>query len=144
MLAGAPAAAGEVVDGLARVREDGALVVGDVVVRLHGIDVPPIERTCESRIRPVRCAPRAVLALERRVRGFVRCTIEGRAADGVLEGVCTQEPARLLDPPEDLAAWLLLEGLAFARDDAPAAYRRLERLAEARGAGFWTRGLLLR
>jgi endonuclease YncB( thermonuclease family) len=139
-----PASADPVVDGLARVRDDGALVLDGSVVRLSGIDIPFLERVCEERIRPVRCAPRAVLALERRVRGFVRCRLTGRRADGVLEGVCTQEGARLLDPPEDLAAWLLLEGLAFARPDAPAGYLQLERLAQARGNGFWSRGLTLR
>jgi endonuclease YncB( thermonuclease family) len=134
----------DLVDGLPRVRDDGALAFADATVHLRGVDLPLLERVCEERIRPVRCAPRAVLAVERRVRGFVRCRLTGRRSDGVLQGVCTQERARLLDPPEDLAVRLLLEGLAFARPDAPATYLQLERIARARGDGFWSRGPTLR
>lgn len=144
LLGARPVLAQDLVDGLPRVRDDGALAFADATVHLHGVDLPLLERVCEERIRPVRCAPRAVLALERRLRGFVRCRIIARRGDGTLEGVCTQEAPRPLDPPQDLAARLLPDGLAFARPDAPAARLQLERITRARGEGFWSGGLTVR
>ncbi|MEK0082171.1 thermonuclease family protein [Benzoatithermus flavus] len=131
------AAAAEIVDGLATVREDGTLSVGGTAVRLFGISIPQIERTCRTFIRPPRCAPKAVLVLDGKVNGFVRCEIVRRGADGVLEGVCSMRGRDLFGPGEDLAAWLVQEGFAFAAPDAPPDYAALERLAQSRELGLW-------
>lgn len=70
-----PAAADVV--GAAIVKDDGTLLVRQRIVRLFGIVIPRTGRTCDTGIRPARCGPRAVLALERRARGFVRCAEGG-------------------------------------------------------------------
>lgn len=124
-------------DGLAIVRDDGTLSIGGTVVRLFGIYLPQLERSCRTSIRPPVCAPKAVLVLENKVRGFVRCEIVRRGADGVLEGICGQRGRDSFAPREDLAAFLVQEGFALAAPEAPPEYRALERLAESRELGLW-------
>ncbi len=129
--------AAQTISGLARVDDAGNLVVAGEVVALAGIDVPTFDRVCRRTVSPVRCGPRAVLVLDEMVRGFVRCDIVGMRRPGLPEGRCSIAARRLFDDRIDLAAELLREGWAFARDDAPGLYRSLERLARERGVGIW-------
>ncbi len=126
-----------VVDGLATVRGDGTLSVGGTPVRLFGVYLPLIERTCRTYLRPPVCAPKSVLVLEDKVDGFVRCEIVRRGPDGVPEGICGQRTFDLFAPREDLGGYLVQEGFAFATPEAPYEYFALERLAESRGLGLW-------
>ena len=126
----APAAAD--VGERAKVQNDGTLRVNGRTVRLYGIHIPTLERTCRSFIRPVRCAPRAVLQLDFKIRGFVYCDKVERFRDGSLSAVCRTGPDR-----EDLAAWMLNQGWAVALPGAPIEYVTLERFARANGRGFW-------
>lgn len=119
------------------VRDDGTLSIGGTPVRLFGIYLPQTERTCRTVIRPPVCAPKAVLVLENKVTGFVRCEIVRRGPDGVLEGICGQRGRDLFGPREDLGAFLVQEGFALAAPEAPAEYFALERLAESRELGLW-------
>jgi endonuclease YncB( thermonuclease family) len=138
LVASAPeAAAAQVVDGLAIVQEDGTLSVGGTHVRLFGIYIPQFERTCRTSIRPPRCAPKAVLVLDGKVTGFVRCEIVLVGGDGVPQGVCGVRGRDLFGPREDLAAWLVQEGFALAAPGAPPEYVALERLAQSRELGLW-------
>ncbi len=41
---------------MAFVQPDGTLKVGQRIVRLYGIYIPPGNRICKSNFRPVRCA----------------------------------------------------------------------------------------
>lgn len=117
--------------------EDGSLVVDGYRIRLHGILIPLIERTCRTAFPPIRCGYKPVLVLDSMVDGFVHCTPVSRLRDGSLSAVCTVAGERIGEPREDLAARMLLEGWAFADENAPGAYRALERLAESREAGLW-------
>jgi endonuclease YncB( thermonuclease family) len=128
---------GQVVDGLAIVRDDGVLAVGGHKVRLFGIFLPQGERTCRTWIRPPVCAPQAVLVLKDKVDGFVRCEIVGRGADGVVEGVCSVRGRDLFGPRQDLGAYLLQEGWALVTPEAPPVYHALEQQARARELGLW-------
>lgn len=124
-------------------RADGSLSVGGRHVRLFGITIPLIERTCRTSIRPSRCGWKPVLVLDSMVDGFVRCTATGAAyADGATQAVCTVAGRRIGEPREDLAARMLLEGWAFAGEGAPGSYRALERLAESRERGLWSPGIV--
>ncbi len=123
--------------GLARVNDRGHLFVAGREVALAGIDLPTYDRTCRQSLGPPRCGPRAVLILDNKVTGFVHCAILGERPDDVLEGRCTVANRRLFDDRIDLAAEMLREGWAFARDDAPGHYRALERLARSREIGIW-------
>ena len=125
------------VSGLARVDDLGRLLIAGETVALSDIDLPTDDRACRRATIPVRCGPRAVIILDGLVRGFVHCTITAPGVGGTLEGRCTIAGRRLFDERIDLAAELLRQGWAFARDDAPGLYRALERLARTRQVGMW-------
>jgi endonuclease YncB( thermonuclease family) len=97
----------------ARVQPDATLLVGSRTVRLYGIYIPPTGRTCRSNLRPVKCGSRAVLALDFKIRGFVRCE-------------------RL-----HKHAYLIERGWAVAMPGGPFEYQVLERIARNRGMGVW-------
>ena len=124
------AALGESFSGLASVKNDGSLVVDGRAVRLYGIYSPPTEESCRTFERPPQCAPRAVLALDFKITGFVRCEPKGRNDDGTLSALCWSEGT-------DLGAYLLERGWALALPDAPFDYVALERIARSRGFGVW-------
>jgi endonuclease YncB( thermonuclease family) len=114
----------------AQVRADASLLVGSRVVRLYGIYVPPMGRTCRANLRPVRCATHAVLALDFKIRGFVKCRQVYRNRDRSVTALCRNRGV-------DLGAYLIERGWAVARPDGPFAYRVLERIARERGMGVW-------
>ena len=120
----------------ALVQDDGSLRIQGRTVYLDGIYLPPTERQCEVRIRPVRCAQRAALALEFRIQGFVYCVPKSTNADGSLNASCFVDRTSF-DPGEDLAAYLIRKGWALALPDAPFEYQALEKIARHRGVGVW-------
>lgn len=124
-------------EGLARVTDDGHLVVQGRRVALFGIDLPVLDRTCRQTRRPVTCGPRSVLILADRVRGFVHCELVGWRMPDLIDGRCTVAGRRLLDGRRDLAAMMLDDGWAFVRPEAPPAYHALERRARHREIGMW-------
>lgn len=134
----APAhAARDIVKGPAIVKDDGSLVVDGKRFALYGIQLAQLGRDCRQSIRPVRCGERAVLALDNQITSFVHCQkIVSKQA------VCTIAGERLFDERIDLAFDLLLHGLALARPNAPAHYRRLEEAAKSRKAGVWGRNFI--
>jgi endonuclease YncB( thermonuclease family) len=125
------------VNGLARVTDEGHLIVSGREIALAGVEIPIFDRTCRRSITPTRCGPRAVLILDDMVRGFVHCEMVGTNPAGLPEGRCTIAGRRMLDDRIDVAAELLREGWAFARDNASGNYRALERLARTREVGMW-------
>lgn len=128
-LAGAPPAAAEI-RSYAFVQPDASLKIRGKIVRLHGIHIPPTGRTCRTFLRPVQCAPRAALALDFKIQGFVRCKEVSRLRDRSIVAVCTTGG-------EDLAAYLLTEGWALALPGAPFDYQALEEIARAHHRGVW-------
>jgi endonuclease YncB( thermonuclease family) len=139
LLLAPPAAAAQpwVIEGPARVSADGTIAIDGERIRLYGIWLPQIERTCSTLLRPTFCAPKAVLVLFEKVQRFLTCEVVRRLADGTLEAFCGQRARRLFDPREDLGASMVEEGWALARPDAPPEYQALERLAQSRELGLW-------
>lgn len=137
LVAAAGVAAGprEIV-GLAIVQDDGSLLIKGESIELFGIYLPDTGRQCSTRQRPVRCAPRAVLALDFRVRGFVTCEPRGRSAEGKTQAVCHVDRTGL-SPGEDLGAYLIQRGWALALPNAPFEYHAMERIARAKALGVW-------
>ena len=123
---------------LAFVMKDGALRIGQKTVHLHGIHIPDTGRSCDTSMRPSRCASRAALALDRKIQGMVYCEPVSRNRDRSINAVCRVDPMGAAnDEREDLAAFLLRQGWAVARPDAPFEYAVLERIAHSRGLGIW-------
>jgi len=123
---------------LAFVQDDGTLEIGGRTIRLYGIHIPPTNRICRTSIRPVRCAPRAVLQLDLRVDRFVACDPVAQHRDRSVSAVCrVRDRNAPLGPEVDLAAWMLVHGWAVALPGAPFEYVVLERIARERGIGVW-------
>ncbi len=121
------------------IQDDGSLRVRGRTIRLHGIHIPQTGRVCRTSIRPVRCGSEAVLALHFRIQGFVRCKPVTRNRDRSIFAVCYVDGrGSVLEPDEDLGAYLLRQGLAVARPEAPFEYVTLERIARAQRRGIWS------
>lgn len=115
------------------VQDDGSLKVSRKKIWLDGIYIPLTDRTCRTYIQPIRCGPRAVLALDFKIGPyFVNCEVKSENPDGSINAVCKVKG-------EDLAAWMLSQGWAVARPDAPFEYAVLEKIACHQGRGIWGR-----
>jgi endonuclease YncB( thermonuclease family) len=136
LLAALPAAQAEI-RSYAIVQDDGSLKVSGRIVRLHGIYIPQGEQFCATQVRPVECKSRAALALEQRIQSFVRCNETAAFTDGSVGAVCTVDGDGVTSPRIDLGAWLIDQGWALARPEAPFEYHARERIARERGFGVW-------
>ena len=114
----------------ALVRDNGTLSISGKTVHLAGIYIPETGRTCRTRIVPVRCGARAVLALDSKVSGFIRCEVQQQFSRREVAAVCY---ARELD----LGQYLISQGWAVALPDAPFHYQVEERIAKQHYRGIW-------
>jgi endonuclease YncB( thermonuclease family) len=135
LLAGAAGAAE--IQSYAIVQDDASLRVQGKTIRLFGIYLPSTSQNCRADFRPPICGDRAARVLEVLIRGFVRCLPQAKLADGSISAICYTDASSITQPPIDLGARLIEEGLALARPEAPFEYHALERLAEANGRGLW-------
>jgi endonuclease YncB( thermonuclease family) len=119
------------------VQDDGSLRVQGKTIRLFGVYIPPTAFGCRGDFRPPLCGNRSVRALKTRIRGFVRCAPQGALSDGSISAVCSVDGDSTVDPPVDLGAWLIEQGLAVAGPGAPFEYQTLERIAEVNRRGVW-------
>ena len=125
------ATAQEEFSSFASVQEDGSLRVAGNRVHLYGIYIPPTGQSCYTFVRPVACGSRAALALDFKISGdFVHCLPRATNPDGSIMASCSAGN-------QDLSAWMLQQGWAVARPDAPFEYAALERIAQSKGIGIW-------
>jgi endonuclease YncB( thermonuclease family) len=140
VIAGIPSisgvAASEIVS-YAIVQDDGSLRVQGKTIRLFGVYMPSTARGCRSDFSPPLCGNRSVRALKTKIRGFVRCAPQAALSDGSLSAVCYVDGNSIVDPPIDLGAWLIEQGLAVAGPGAPFEYQTLERIAQVNRRGVW-------
>jgi endonuclease YncB( thermonuclease family) len=134
---GDPASAAAEIRSYAIVQDDGTLRVQGRTIRLYGVYMPDTAYGCRSDFSPPLCGDRAVRALKTLIRGFVRCLPQARLADRSISAVCYVDASSISQPPIDLGAQLINEGLALAAPGAPFEYQALERIAEANGRGVW-------
>ena len=130
------AAASEIVS-YAIVQDDGSLRVQGKTIRLFGTYVPSTARGCRTDFRPPLCGNRSARALKAKIRGFVRCYPQAALSDGSLSAVCYVDGSSIVEPPVDLGAWLIAQGLAVAGPGAPFEYQTLERIAQVNRRGVW-------
>jgi endonuclease YncB( thermonuclease family) len=135
LMPAAATTAGDIV-GYALVQEDATLQVRGRKVHLYGIFIPPTERQCRTFLRPVRCASRAALALDFKIRGFVHCEPKLRNQDRSIVATCWVNRTYHA-PGEDLSAYLLEQGWAVPLPDAPFAYQVLGELSREKRRGVW-------
>lgn len=127
---------GREISSYAFVNKDATLHIKGKTIHLYGIHIPSTGKHCRTNIRPVICGSRAVLALEFKIQGFVRCEIMGKNDDRSLVGRCRVKASSFNDGT-DLSAYLLEHGWAVALPNAPIEYQVLEKIAYRRGAGVW-------
>jgi len=118
------------------VNDDGTLRIKRKNIHLYGIHIPKTSNDCRIHQEPLFCGSRAALALEFKVKRFVRCEIINENPDRSLTGRCRVNYSRF-NTGEDLSAYLLERGWAVALPDAPVEYHALERIARSRGVGVW-------
>ena len=135
VLLAAPLQAREI-SSYARVNSDGTLRIKGKTIHLYGIHIPKTNRTCSRNRNPPVCGSRAVVALDFKIDGFVRCEIVDRNEDGSLVGWCRVK-ASYFSEGEDLSAYLLEMGWAVALPDASIEYQTLEKIARSRQFGVW-------
>lgn len=118
------------------INDDGTLRINKKTVHLYGIHIPQTSTNCRSNQRPAFCGQRAALALEFKIKGFVRCEVIEENPDGSIIGWCRANYSNF-NEGDDLSAYLLERGWAVALPDAPIEYQTLEKIAQSRGMGVW-------
>lgn len=120
-----------IIHSYALVNDDATLQVRNKTIELFGIHIPRLSNAC--RRRTSRCDLPAVRALSFKIQGFVECApIEFRRGRRLVVAQCSNDG-------DDLSAYLINQGWAVARPEAPFAYHTLERVARERGLGIWAR-----
>jgi endonuclease YncB( thermonuclease family) len=127
-------AASTAVTGTARVIDGDTLRVGEVRVRLSGVDAPELSQRCGPDGRKVACGAMAADWLRRRIEGrSIACERVDTDRYGRSVAVC-----RLGE--EDIAAVLVEAGWATAYRRYSLAYIRLEDRARTARRGIWALG----
>jgi endonuclease YncB( thermonuclease family) len=124
------------ISSYAGINDDGSLLIKGKTIHLYGIHIPDTAKTCSRNKNPPVCGSRAVVALDFKIDGFVRCEVVNRNQDGSLVGWCRVKASHF-NEGEDLSAYLLQKGWAVALPDAPIDYQTLEKIARSRQFGVW-------
>ena len=127
----AAAAQGRVLSGRARVVDGDSLALAGERIRLHGIDAPESAQTCVAGGARWRCGEQATRGLRERIGGrTVAC--EERDVDryGRIVAMCRAGG-------EDLNAWMVERGFAFAYRRYSRAYVGEEAAARSARRGLW-------
>lgn len=124
-------AAGEA-SGLARVIDGDTLHIGDIKVRMHGIDAPENDQTCNRDSKDWACGKRSTKHLRDLIGGRkVHCTWQEQDRYGRALGVCQSGE-------QNLNAAQVAAGLAVAYRRYSNDYVALEEQARTTGKGIWT------
>ena len=132
MLAG-HALAGDVIAGAARIVDGDTLAIGDIKIRLEGIDAPETDQVClDAHAAKWACG---VVARDRLVGHIdgrpIECKPTGTDRYGRTLAVCSVAG-------EDLNAWMVHEGWALAFVRYSIAYVKDEEKAHTAQRGLWS------
>ena len=119
------------IEGVARVIDGDTLDVGEVRVRLHGVDAFERGQSCDLATGPWACGTAATTALKSRAEGR-RLSCRVLDTDRYGRKVSRCERGGL-----DVARALVDDGLALAYRRYSPDYVAAEEAARARGAGAW-------
>jgi endonuclease YncB( thermonuclease family) len=130
------AAAADIVS-YAIVQDDATLRVRGKTIRLYGVYIADTRPFCGTTFRPARCKTRAAVALDSKIRGFVRCVPQVQYRDRSVGAFCSVDGGSTTAPPIDLGGYLIREGWAVALPEAPFAYHTYQEIAKVNGRGVW-------
>ncbi len=117
--------------GSARIIDGDTLEVRGTRIRLHGIDAPESAQQCRSQGQVWSCGREATRALARRIGSHpVACKERDRDRYGRVVAVCRVGG-------EDVNAWMVAEGWAFAYRQYSRRYLAEEMAAKAAKRGVW-------
>ena len=136
MLSTAATATGREFSSYASVEKDGSLRVGTRKVHLYAIYIPPSGQHCRTFFSPPVCGSRATIALQFKIQGFVHCREISSNRDRSANAICYVNRTNVSEG-EDLGAYLIQQGWAMARPEAPFEYHALEKVARQQSAGIW-------
>ncbi len=123
------------VSGRAKVIDGDSVYVGNVEVRLFGVDAPEAMQACEMDGTPWRCGLQAAQALRGLIEGrVVVCEERDQDTHGRIVAVCRHGDT-------DINAWLVTNGWALAYRRYGHDYVEAESLAKSARLGVW-RGVL--
>lgn len=97
------------ISSYAFVNDDGSLRVKRETIHLYSIHIPGTGRDCRTNLIPPVCGSRAALALDFKIKRFVKCQIIDENTDGSLAGICRVNYSKF-DDGDDLSAYLLERG----------------------------------
>lgn len=117
----------EDITGTGQAIDGDTLKVGEVTLRLYGIDAPELKQTCTtSKGKVQQCGDLARQMLDTLVKNVkVKCTLKAAGAAICFAG------------PFDINEQMLAAGWAFALVDEVPGYARGENFARARSEGIW-------
>ena len=119
------------IEGVARVIDGDTLDVGEVRVRLHGVDAFERGQSCDLATGPWACGTAATTALKSRAEGRrLSCRVLDTDRYGRKVSRCERDGV-------DVARALVDDGLALAYRRYSADYVAAEEAARARRAGAW-------
>lgn len=123
-----------VLAGTARVIDADLIRIGDIYIRLYGIDAPEPAQRCKRRSNGRsnwKCGSKATRQLRRLVNGRkVKCTRKGTDHLGRLVGQCFLGK-------RDIGAYMISRGLAWSTPGDPGNYQAAQSAAQKRRLGIW-------
>jgi len=120
-----------VFSGKPKVTDGDTIRIGNIRIRLHGIDAPEAEQTCTAGGREWRCGHEATNALTEIIADrSVSCNRRDKDRYGRIVAVCRAGSI-------DLNAWMVEEGWAVAYRRYSMDYVQDEGEARGRKAGLW-------
>ena len=117
--------------GIPKITDGDTIRIGNTRIRLHGIDAPETEQTCNADGKEWRCGWEATNALANIVgEHWVTCLERDTDHYGRVVAVCRAGPI-------NLNAWMVGKGWAFAYRRYSMDYVQDENEARAAGKGLW-------
>jgi len=131
-IAARPGAPGETIAGSARVIDGDTISIGEMRIRLEGIDAPEVGQTCQGKGgTDWPCGSASAMALEKLIAGNrVRCDRRGLDKYGRALAVCFVRG-------RDINAEMVRQGHAWVFEKYSASYVKEQAAAKAESRGIW-------
>ncbi|WP_460272155.1 thermonuclease family protein [Celeribacter sp. ULVN23_4] len=121
-------------DGVLRIVDGDTVAIGEIRIRLFGIDAPELSQSCsDTRGKDWSCGTWSKSVLANLAAGKVRCFARDTDRYGRTVAVCEAGG-------KDLNAQMVALGAAYAYEEYSSDYVALEQTARADGLGLWRSG----